>query len=195
MAESRISFPGPRSLRSPFPSVIPPAPQNSRGGFSAPPDGGALQLHAPGCFSDQLPETPELQFGVLAAAQAGDSLFQPTVALQREETRSAQRGAACGPTFPPGPTFPLTGPPSHPPCPGPEAGAPGRPWRGRRAGLPSARGGGPVGGASEHLLGESVLPGAGHPLSTGMRCGSCWVTRSRSSEGVRVSFPPSAEYW
>lgn len=103
MAESRISFPGPRSLRSPFPSVIPPAPQNSRGGFSAPPDGGALQLHAPGCFSDQLPETPELQFGVLAAAQAGDSLFQPTVALQREETAQLSGGQRAGPPSRPGP--------------------------------------------------------------------------------------------
>lgn len=33
-----------------------------------------------------------------------------------------------------------------------------------------------------------------NPQLLGMRCGSCWVTRSRSSAGVSVSFLPATEY-
>ena len=66
-------------------------------------------------------------------------------------------------------------------------------WQLGRAGVASARG--RVGGALETQRGSQGAAWAGRSLSTGMRWGSCWLTRSRSSEGVSVSLPPSTEYW
>lgn len=74
MVKRGVSFPGPQSLRSSFPS-IPPRIQGE--GVSSP-DRAQLP-NALGCFSSQLSETAELQFRVVAAAWAGESLFQPAV--------------------------------------------------------------------------------------------------------------------
>lgn len=65
-------------------------PKNSRERFSAAPD-RAFQLHTPGGFSNQLPETPKLEFRVVTAAQVGDFLFQPTVALREGRDHSSAR--------------------------------------------------------------------------------------------------------
>lgn len=84
------------------PTVSPQYPQEFQGEFSAPPD-RPLQLHTLSCFSNQLPETPELQFRVIAAAQVGNFLFQATVALRGVKTPWLREAAASDLPTPPCP--------------------------------------------------------------------------------------------
>lgn len=107
----------PTVSKVPFP---PHPPTNSRGRFSTPPD-RALQLHTLGRFSNEFPETPKLQFRVVTAAQVGNFLFQPTVALRERRHHSSVRQHL--PIFPPYPAQEQEA--------GPE---PTWPWQGGRAG-------------------------------------------------------------